>query len=204
VTTVSSSLSPPSRTGSRRRGKKGAQQVEGEYLDEALASFSGYLAVDELYDGPFCVLLAVDPHQQRRLLYAVLDHDPSRLDILLFLVRLNEQIHKRGHVVLGITTDASSLYPLPIRLAFGPILHQICEFHIKKELLKVVLRIVARWRKRLDEQKPKLPPARRSSGVSRNCMSIGTCSSAITCKPRNVPCCCASPERIAGCACCVA
>jgi hypothetical protein len=113
-----------------------------------------------LYDGPFCVLSAVDPHQQRRLLYEVLDHDPSRLDILFFLARLNEQIHKRGHTVRGITTDASPLYPLPIRLALGCIPHQICEFHIKKELLKVVLAVVARWRKRLTEQKPKLPRGR--------------------------------------------
>jgi hypothetical protein len=37
-----------------------------------LADFSGYLAADELYDGPFCVWSAVDPRQQRRLLYEVL------------------------------------------------------------------------------------------------------------------------------------
>ena len=135
-------------------------QVEGEYLDEALAAFSGYLAADELYDGPFCVLSAVDPHQQRRLLYEVLDHDPTRLDILWFLVRLNEHIRNRGRVVLGITTDASPLYPLPIRLAFGSIPHQVCEFHIKKELIKAVLRVLARYRKRLAEQKPTLPRGR--------------------------------------------
>src|SRR5262245_29887026 len=74
ATTASSSPSPRCRTGSRPRGKKGIQQTEGEYLDEALAGFSGCLAVDELYDGPFCVLSAVDPHQQRRLLYEGLDH----------------------------------------------------------------------------------------------------------------------------------
>jgi hypothetical protein len=113
-----------------------------------------------LYDGPFCVLSAVDPHQQRRLLYEVLDHDPTRVDILFFLLRLKEQIHKRGHAVRGITTDASALYPVPIRLALGGIPHQICEFHIKKELLKVVLAVVARWRKRLAEEKPSLPPGR--------------------------------------------
>ena len=164
VTTASSSPSPPCRTGSRRRGKKGVQHVEGEYLDEALTGFSGYLAADELYDGPFCVLWAVDAQQQRRLLYEVLDHDPTGWDILLFLVRLNEQVRKRGHAVLGITTDASPLYPLPIRLAFGSIPHQVCEFHIKKELTKVVLRVVAQWRKRLAEQKPKLPPGRPGKG----------------------------------------
>jgi hypothetical protein len=164
VTTASSSPSPPSRTGSRRRGKKASQQAEGDYLDEALAGFSGYLAVDELYDGPFCVLCAVDPRQQRRLLYEVLDHDPRRLDILFFLARLNEHIRQRHQAVRGITTDASALYPLPIRLALGSIPHQVCEFHIKKELLQAVLRILARHRKRLAEQKPALPRGRPGRG----------------------------------------
>lgn len=140
------------------------QQAEGEYLDEALAEFSGYLAADELYDGPFCVLSAVDPHQQRRLLYEVLDHDPTRLDILLFLARLNDHIRRRGRTVAGITTDASPLYPVPIRLALGPVPHQVCEFHIKKELLKAVLRILARHRKRLAEQKPQRPRGRPGKG----------------------------------------
>jgi len=123
-----------------------------------------------LYDGPFCVLSAVDARQQRRLLYEVLDHDPTREDILLFLARLNEHIRKRERAVLGITTDASPLYPLPILLALGPIPHQICEFHIKKELIRAVLRVLARWRKQLAQQKPKLPPGR--PGKSQKARSL--------------------------------
>jgi hypothetical protein len=110
------------------------------------------------------VLSAVDPHQQRRLVYEVLDHDPTRWDILLFLARLNEQVQKRGHAVLGITTDGSPLYPVPIRLALGPIPHQVCEFHVKKEMLRAVLRILARHRKRLADQKPALPRGRPGNG----------------------------------------
>jgi hypothetical protein len=125
-----------------------------------LTDFSGYLAADELYDGPFCVLSVVDARQQCRLLYEVLDHNPTRADILLFLARLNDQLTRRGLAALGITTDASPLYPLPIALAFGAIPHQICEFHILKELTKAVLRVLARLRKRLAEQKPKLPRGR--------------------------------------------
>src|SRR6201988_3635298 len=106
VTTASSSPTLPSRTGWRRRGKKAKPQVDTDYLDWALADFSGYLAADELYDGPFCVLSVVDARQQRRLLYEVLDHDPTQVDILLFLVRLNEHICNRGGTVRGITTDA--------------------------------------------------------------------------------------------------
>ena len=131
----------------RRRGEKAAAQAEAEYLDWALADFSGYLAADELYDGPFCVLSAVDAHRQRRLLCEVLDHDPTRVDILYFLARLHDHIKARGHAVLGITTDGSPLYPLPIALALGDIPHQLGAFHILKELTKAVLGVLARLRK---------------------------------------------------------
>jgi hypothetical protein len=47
----------------------------GAYLDWALTDFSGYIAADELYDGPFCVLFVVDNRTFNRLCYQVLDHD---------------------------------------------------------------------------------------------------------------------------------
>ena len=160
ATAASSSPSPRSRTGSRPRGGKTAAHLETDYLDWALDGFSGYLAADELYDGPFCVLSAVDARQQRRLLYEVLDHDPTRADVLYFLARLNDQITARGYAVRGITTDASPLYPRPIALVFGDIPHQVCEFHILKELTRAVLRVLARLRKRLAAQAPPLPRGR--------------------------------------------
>jgi hypothetical protein len=113
-----------------------------------------------LYDGPFCVLSAVDARRQRRLLYEVLDHDPTRADVLWFLARLKDAITTRGGAVRGITTDASPLYPLPVALLFGPIPHQVCEFHILKELTKAVLRVLARLRKRLAAAAPPLPRGR--------------------------------------------
>jgi hypothetical protein len=39
------------------------------------------VAADELYDGPFCILSAVDNRRYKRLLYDVLDHDPTHEDI---------------------------------------------------------------------------------------------------------------------------
>jgi hypothetical protein len=125
-----------------------------------LADFSGYLAADELYDGPFCVLSAVDARRQRRLLYEVLDHDPTQADIVWFLARLNDHISARGQAVLGITTDASPLYPRPLALVLGNIPHQVCRFHILKELTKAVLRVLARLRKQLAAQAPTLPRGR--------------------------------------------
>jgi len=113
-----------------------------------------------LYDGPFCILSAVDARRQRRLLYEVLDRDPTQADVLWFLARLKEAITTRGGAVRGITTDASPLYPLPIALLFGSIPHQVCEFHILKELTKAVLRVLARLRKRLAAAVPPLPRGR--------------------------------------------
>jgi len=125
-----------------------------------LADFSGYLAADELYDGPFCVLSAVDARRQRRLRYEVLDHDPTQADILFFLARLRDAIVRRGGFVRGITTDASPLYPVPAALALGAVPHQVCAFHILKELTKAVLRVLARLRKRLAAAAPPRPRGR--------------------------------------------
>ena len=121
------------------------------------------MAADELYDGPFCVLSAVDARAQRRLIYEVLDHAPTRYDVLLFLARLNDHVRARGHAVRGITTDGSALYPKPIFVAFGAIPHQVCEFHVKKELATAVLRVLARLRKELAARKPS-PPRGRAKG----------------------------------------
>jgi len=52
-------LSPRFRTGSRPGEKKAQEQLDAE-LEKALSEFSGYIAADELYDGPFCVLVIVD------------------------------------------------------------------------------------------------------------------------------------------------
>ena len=41
------------------------------------AFFIWRIAADELYDGPFCVLSIVDNRTFKRLIYEVLDHDPT-------------------------------------------------------------------------------------------------------------------------------
>ena len=48
--------------------------------------FSGYIAADELYDGPYCVLSIVEGHTFKRISYKVLDHDPTHDDICEFHV----------------------------------------------------------------------------------------------------------------------
>jgi hypothetical protein len=137
------------------------------YLNWALSDFSGYIAADELYDGPFCVLSIVDNRTFKRLLYQVLDHDPDHPDITAFLHRFRMALRLRGLRLRGVTTDASPLYPKPLRAVFGDVVHQICEFHILKELTKAILRAVAKVRKKLAEHKPTLKRGRPSTPAAK-------------------------------------
>jgi hypothetical protein len=124
------------------------------YLDWALSDFSGYIAADELYDGPFCVLSIVDNRTFKRLLYQVLDHDPDHKDITKFFLRFRMALRLRGLALHGVTTDGSPLYPEPLQTVFGPVPHDVCEFHIIAELTKAILRAVAKVRKKLSADKP--------------------------------------------------
>ena len=137
--------------------------MDGAFLNWALKAFSGYGAADELYEGPYCVLSAVDNRQYKRMLSKVLDHDPSHDDITAFLVRFKTALHERNLELKGITTDGSALYPDPIREVFGEVPHQLCPFHVIKALTTGGLRAVASERARLAKSKPKLKRGRPSS-----------------------------------------
>ena len=132
-----------------------------------LGDFSGYIAADELYDGPFCVLSIVDNRTFRRLIYEVLDHDPDHTDIERFFRTFQAALQRLGRVLRGITTDGSALYPEPISKVFGDVPHQLCEFHVIKELTKAVLHAGAKIRKELAATKPALGRGRPSSATAR-------------------------------------
>ena len=158
---------PPSKTGWRRGEKKAARQIEGAYLDWALADFSGYIAADELYDGPFCILSIVDNRNFKRLCFQVLDHAPTHNDIRAFFRKFQGMLQQRSLTLHGITTDASALYPVPIAEVFGDIQHQVCEFHTIAELTKAILRALAQERKKITAQKPKLSRGKPSKANKR-------------------------------------
>jgi hypothetical protein len=141
--------------------------MDTDFLDWALADFSGYVAADELYDGPFCILSAVDNRRYKRLLYDVLDHDPTHDDIRAFLRRLHTALSARHLPLFGVTTDGSALYPVPLVEVFGAVPHQICTFHLVAEVSKAVLGAVASARKGLAATQPKLPRGRPSTQAAK-------------------------------------
>lgn len=129
-------------------------------MDRALDTFSGYLAVDEVYQHPFCILSLVDNRTFTRLAYRVLDRDPTAADMRAFLAAFKARLDARGLKVLGVTTDGSSLYPEPLQQLWPDAPHQVCRFHVLQEIVEAVLRAVAHVRKEIHSQVPKLPRGR--------------------------------------------
>ena len=119
-----------------------------------------------MYDGPFCVLSIVDNHTRfaKRVFYQVLERNqaPTQAIVAAFFGRFQAALRARGLRVAGITTDGSDLYPPAILTAFGTIPHQICEFHVLKQITLAVLHAVAKVRKDLTAKKPKLKRGRPS------------------------------------------
>ena len=148
------------KTGLKRREKKTEATITTEYIDKVLSNFSGYIAADELYDGPFCVLFIVDNRKFKRLYYEVLDYNPTNEDIGRFFRRFKQMLDGRGLRLKGITTDGSPLYPEPIADVFGKVKHQSCQFHIIKEITKDILKAVTQVRRELKQQKTKRPRGR--------------------------------------------
>jgi hypothetical protein len=138
------------------------ETISTDYLDGALADFSGYLAIDEVYDGPFCILSVVDNRKYNRLAFRVLDHSPTEGDVRDFLKELKGRLDERGLGVRGNTTDGSSLYRKVLKELWPEARHQLCRFHVVKEINKAVLHALAALRKELTAKIPKLGRGRPS------------------------------------------
>jgi hypothetical protein len=106
-----------------------------------LERFSGTLCVDELHLGRFTLLLATDPL-----------HD---LPVAFALVAANDQGHMRrflknlktwGLMPRVVVTDGSNLYPAVLGELWPEAAHQLCVFHVIKDINKLVLDAVRRMR----------------------------------------------------------
>ena len=106
------------------------------------------------------MLSVVDNHAFHRLAFRVLEHDPDQDDVRSFLADFKAELDRRSLEVRGITTDGSSLYPKVLKELWPDAPHQVCVFHVLKEITKTVLRALAKLRKELAQHIPKLPRGR--------------------------------------------
>lgn len=130
-----------------------------------LDRFSGTLCIDELHLGRNTLLLATDPLQD--------------LPVAFALVAANDQDHMRrflgnlktwGLAPEVVVTDGSNLYPALLAELWPDARHQLCVFHVLKELHKHVLDAVRRLRRGLSRRGNrgrKRKPGRRPKGRAK-------------------------------------
>ena len=106
-----------------------------------LEHFSGTLCVDELHLGRFVLLLATDPIRDLPVAFALVganDHDHMR--------RFLRNLKNWGLEPATVITDGSNLYPAVLGELWPEADHQLCAFHILKEINKLILDAVRRLR----------------------------------------------------------
>lgn len=109
-----------------------------------LGRFSGTLCIDELHLGRYTLLLATDPLQDLPVAFALVsrnDHDHMRG----FLKNLKNW----GLQPEVVVTDGSGLYPRLLAELWSAARHQLCIFHVVKDLHKQVLDALRRMRRGL-------------------------------------------------------
>lgn len=112
------------------------------HRQRALAGFSGVLCVDELHLGRHTLLLATDPIADEAVGFA--------------LVSANDQDHMRrfllmlkawGFLPQLVISDGSNLYPAVLAEVWPQAKHQLCVFHVLKDITEKVLDAVRRLRR---------------------------------------------------------
>ncbi len=108
---------------------------------KVLERFSGTLCIDELHLGRFTLLLATDPIADLPVAFALVDK--------------NDQDHMRRHLrnlknwglnPTVVVTDGSNLYPAVLGELWPEADHQLCVFHVIKDINKLILDAVRRLR----------------------------------------------------------
>ena len=117
------------------------------YRQWTVANFSGTLCVDEIHLGHRTLLLATDPLNDFPVAFA--------------LVRANDQDHMRrfldnlknwGFAPQVVITDGSNLYPAVLTAIWPQARHQLCVFHVLKDINEHVFDTLRRLRQQLGRQ----------------------------------------------------
>ena len=134
-----------------------------EYRRWTLAQFSGTLCIDEIHLGHRVLLLATDPLGDFPVAFALVsanDHEHMRG----FLRNLKNW----GFAPQVVVTDGSNLYPKLLAELWPDARHQLCVFHVLKDINDCVLDALRRLRRRLAAQgKPKRRRGRLSPAQER-------------------------------------
>lgn len=126
---------------------RAAQLDLAEHRGMVLEHFSGTLCLDEVHLGHFTLLLATDPVRDLPVAFALVganDHDHMR--------RFLRNLKNWGLVPTTVITDGSNLYPALLAELWPEAEHQLCVFHILKDINKLILEAVRRLRRAMSRR----------------------------------------------------
>jgi Transposase len=124
------------------------EQINMEtHWDFVRTNFSGVLCIDEVHDSGRTILFATDPLGDFTVSFKVVEtNDQDQMDTFL------QALKDRGLNVQVAITDGSPLYKDSLQRYWADIEHQLCIFHVIKEVNKLILDGVRAIKNRLRRQ----------------------------------------------------
>lgn len=117
------------------------------YRQWTLENFSGTLCIDEIHLGHRTLLLATDPVNDFPVAFALV-----RANDQGHMRRFLHNLHDRGFAPKVAITDGSNLYPAVLAEIWPEARHQLCVFHVLKDINSHVFDALRRLRTRLARQ----------------------------------------------------
>jgi Transposase len=121
------------------------RQLDGAaYRQWTLAHFSGTLCIDEIHLGVQTLLLATDPLADFPVAFALVSANDQE-----HMGRFLRQLQTHGFAPRVVVTDGSTLYPALLATIWPEAEHQLCVFHVEKDLNALILDAVRRIRREM-------------------------------------------------------
>ena len=118
-----------------------------EYWDFVRTTFSGVLCVDEVHDSGKVILFASDPLNDFTVSFELVEsNDQAHMNAFL------QKLKDRGLEVQVAITDGSPLYKDSLQSYWVNLEHQLCVFHVIKEVNKLLLDGVRSIKNRIRRQ----------------------------------------------------
>jgi Transposase len=125
-----------------------AKQLDlSEHRRKVLEHFSGTLCVDELHLGRFTLLLATDPLSDLPVAFALVAANDQG-----HMLRFLRNLKNWGLEPRIVVTDGSNLYPAVLAELWPEADHQLCAFHVIKDINELILDAVRRLRKAMSRR----------------------------------------------------
>jgi len=112
-----------------------------------IARFSGTLCIDEIHLGRFTLLLATDPLSDLPVAFALVSRNDKK-----HMKRFLNGLKSWGLLPAVVVTDGSDLYPEVLAELWPRARHQLCVFHILKDINELVIKAVRRLARAMERR----------------------------------------------------